>query len=70
MNQSLKDFMADNRRDFDDELPGLHNWSAVEKRLSQPAKKEKPISIQMGCFHCTVVLFGSRNVHAIAEETG
>lgn len=40
MNQSLKDFMADNRRDFDDELPGLHNWSAVEKRLSQPAKKK------------------------------
>lgn len=40
MSQSLKDFMADNRRDFDDELPGLHNWTAVEKNLSLPVKKK------------------------------
>lgn len=43
MNQSLKDFMAENRRDFDDELPGMHNWSAVEKRLSLTENKKPRI---------------------------
>ena len=34
MSQSLKDFMNEHRRDFDSEMPGMHNWTAIEKRIA------------------------------------
>ncbi len=35
MNQSLKEYMEEHRRDFDTEMPGMHNWSAIERRIAR-----------------------------------
>lgn len=44
MSQSLKDFMSEHRGDFDDETPGIHNWSAIEQRIRENQKR-KPVLI-------------------------
>lgn len=41
MSKRLENFVDDHRSDFDEELPGLHNWAQIEKKFSAPASSDR-----------------------------
>lgn len=41
MSRSLKNFMEDHRREFDDELPPPHIWQAVEMAIGEKKQQKK-----------------------------